>query len=143
VLRVRGLGDLEAEVMDRMWTLARPLTVRDVLADLHTRRELAYTTVMTVMDNLHRKGWLVREMVSRAYLYTPATTREQYSAQMMESALAASSDSTATLVHFVRGMSADELRSLQQALVDAQAATSRPVRTKRLPRGQGRQGGRP
>jgi predicted transcriptional regulator len=124
VLRVKGLGDLEAEVVERMWTLDRPLTVRDVLADLNTSRDLAYTTVMTVMDNLHRKGWLVREMVSRAYVYRPATTREQYSSQLMESALAASSNSNPTLVHFVQAMGAEELQVLQAVVAAAQAAAA-------------------
>jgi predicted transcriptional regulator len=153
VLRVKGLGDLEAEVVDRVWTLDRPLTVRDVLADLNTSRDLAYTTVMTVMDNLHRKGWLVREMVSRAYVYTPTTTREQYSAQLMESALSASSDSNATLVHFVQAMSAEELQALQQALAAAQAVTpptltppattaSAPTRAVPAARVSGRKGAR-
>jgi predicted transcriptional regulator len=153
VLRVKGLGDLEAEVVDRVWTLDRPLTVRDVLADLNTNRDLAYTTVMTVMDNLHRKGWLVREMVSRAYVYTPTTTREQYSAQLMESALSASSDSNATLVHFVQAMSAEELQALQQALAAAQAVTpptltppattaSAPTRAAPAARVSGRKGAR-
>ena len=124
MLRVKGLGDLEAEVMERMWTLGQPMTVRDVLADLNTSKDLAYTTVMTVMDNLHRKGWLVREMVNRAYVYAPATTREQYSAQLMESALTASSDSSATLVHFVSAMGPDELAALQAALKAAKAAAT-------------------
>jgi predicted transcriptional regulator len=122
VLRVKGLGDLEAEVMELLWTLSRPLTTRDVLAELTATRELAYTTVMTVLDNLHRKGWVVREMVNRAYVYAPVTTREQYSAQLMESALTASSDSSATLVHFVAAMGPEELAALQAALKTARAA---------------------
>lgn len=125
MLRVKGLGDLEADVMESMWRLARPLTVREVLAEVNVKRTLAYTTVMTVMDNLHRKGWLVREMVSRAYVYSAAATREQYSAQMMESALSASSDSNATLVHFVAAMNEDEIAALQAALRKAKADRAR------------------
>jgi predicted transcriptional regulator len=124
VLRVKALGDLEAEVMDRMWALAQPLTVREVLADLSSSRDLAYTTVMTVMDNLFRKQWLVREMVNRAWVYSPSTSREQYSATLMESALTASNDSNATLVHFVSAMGPDELAVLQAAMKAAQAATA-------------------
>lgn len=122
MLRVKVLGELEAEVMERIWTLARPLTVREVLADQNVTKKLAYTTVMTVMDNMHKKGWLEREMVNRAYVYTPAATREQYSAQLMETALSASRDSSATLVHFVSAMGADEIAALQAALTAAQAA---------------------
>ena len=121
MLRVKGLGELEAEVMDRIWDLGRPLTVREVLDDLSGSRPLAYTTVMTVLDNLHRKSWLVREMVNRAYVYTPTMSREQHSAQLMESALSASSDATATLVHFVASMGPDELETLSAALKKANA----------------------
>jgi len=68
---MRGLGDLEAVVMDRLWAWARPSTVREVLADLQRDRSVAYTTVMTVMDNLHRKGILDRRADVRAYRYVP------------------------------------------------------------------------
>ena len=125
MLRVRGLGDLEAAVMDRMWEFGRPMTVREVLVALNTSRDLAYTTVMTVMDNLHKKDWLRREMVSRAYVYSPVRTLEEYSAQLMESALHASSDSGATLVHFVQAMGDGELAALQEALRTARAGKAR------------------
>ncbi len=57
--------------MDRLWAWARPSTVREVLADLQRERSVAYTTVMTVMDNLHRKGILDRRADGRAYRYMP------------------------------------------------------------------------
>src|SRR4051812_13833044 len=49
----RGFGDLEAVVMERVWSADQEVTVREVFADLVTRREIAYTTVMSTMDNLH------------------------------------------------------------------------------------------
>ena len=55
---MRPLGELEAAVMDRIWTGDRPVLVREVVEALQPERPSAYTTVMTVMDNLHRKGWL-------------------------------------------------------------------------------------
>ena len=61
----------------RSWTApgrVRPLSVRDVLDELRGERTLAYTTVMTVIDNLHRKGWLTRHQEGRAYLYRPAAS---------------------------------------------------------------------
>ncbi len=85
MLRVRGPGELEAEVMDRMWSAARPMTVREVLTEVNTTKNLAYTTVMTVMNNLHKKEWLRREMVARAWVYSPVATLEQCSARLMES----------------------------------------------------------
>lgn len=121
MLRVKGLGELEADVMDRMWAAARPMTVREVLTEVNATRDLAYTTVMTVMNNLHTKQWLGREMVARAWVYSPVATLEQYSARLMESALSASSDSGATLMHFVQAMRPDEIEALQAALEQARA----------------------
>ena len=58
---MRGrLGELEAAVMDVLWDGAAPCRVRDVRACLAPGSPLAYTTVMTVLDNLHRKGWVRR-----------------------------------------------------------------------------------
>ena len=54
---MRRFGELEAVIMDRLWEWGRPALVREVVDDLHGDRPLAYTTVMTVMENLHRKGW--------------------------------------------------------------------------------------
>jgi len=55
---MRRFGELEAVIMDRLWELGRPTLVREMVDDLHEDRALASTTVMTVMDNLYRKGWL-------------------------------------------------------------------------------------
>jgi predicted transcriptional regulator len=51
-----GLGDLESAVMAVLWGSTEPGKVREVLERLHTPKQLAYTTVLTVLDNLHRKG---------------------------------------------------------------------------------------
>jgi predicted transcriptional regulator len=72
---VRGFGELEAQVMERMWASEAPRTVRDVHTEVTAERPLAYTTVMTVMDKLHRKGWLTREPTGRAYAYTRPSAR--------------------------------------------------------------------
>jgi predicted transcriptional regulator len=57
---MRRFGELEAVIMDRLWELGRPALVREIVDDLLEDRALAYTPVMTVMDNLYRKGWLRR-----------------------------------------------------------------------------------
>lgn len=113
---MRGLGELEAVVMDRLWSWRQPATVRDVLDSLRDERELAYTTVMTVMDNLHRKGWLERERVGRAFVYRPVASRQEHSARMMHEALEASRDAGGTLVHFLAEMSEEESAALRRAL---------------------------
>src|SRR5258705_12754402 len=73
--RVRGFGDLEAAIMDRLWSRGQPATVRQILDELRPARDLAYNTVLTVVDNLFKKGWLDREPVGRAVWYTPVVSR--------------------------------------------------------------------
>jgi BlaI family transcriptional regulator, penicillinase repressor len=65
-------GELEQAVMDVLWESPTALSVRDVQAAVAGERELAYTTVMTVMDRLAKKGQLLRELDGRAWRYSPA-----------------------------------------------------------------------
>jgi predicted transcriptional regulator len=112
---VPALGDLEAQVMSRIWARGRPATVRDIVGDLQRERPIAYTTVMTVMDNLRKKGWLRRRADGRAYRYEPLVTGEEYGADMMRQALAASSDRAAVLMRFIGKLSAEEAGALEEA----------------------------
>jgi len=75
-----ALGTLERQVMDVAWSDGE-ISVRDACARL--AGDVAYTTVMTTMDRLFKKGLLSRRKVGRAFLYCPAATREE-----MESAVA-------------------------------------------------------
>jgi predicted transcriptional regulator len=54
---MRRFGELEAVIMDRLRERGRPVLVREMVDALHDDRAPAYTTVMTVMENLHRKAW--------------------------------------------------------------------------------------
>ncbi|WP_217708388.1 BlaI/MecI/CopY family transcriptional regulator [Nonomuraea rhodomycinica] len=113
---VRGLGELESTIMDRMWSYRRPASVRDVLEDLRREREIAYTTVMTVMDKLHTKGLLKREAVGKAYIYRPVSSKEAYTADLMRESLARSGNQAATLVHFLERLTPEEADALEAAL---------------------------
>ena len=110
-----ALGDLEAQVMRRIWVRGEPVTVRDIVGDLRLERPIAYTTVMTVMDNLRKKGWLRREPDGRAYRYEPLVSGEEYSAGLMRQALEASTDRPAVLMHFIGELSAEEADALHEA----------------------------
>lgn len=72
-----ALGRLEREVMDVVWT-NQDHTVRDVQARLP--RTVAYTTVMTTLDRLFKKGLVERRRVGRAFVYTATRSREEMSA---------------------------------------------------------------
>lgn len=112
---VPALGDLEARVMRRIWARGQAATVRDIVGDLQRERPIAYTTVMTVMGNLLKKGWLRRRADGRAYRYEPLVTGEEYGAGLMRQALEASSDRSAVLMHFIGELSPDEAADLQEA----------------------------
>ncbi|MGW5051369.1 BlaI/MecI/CopY family transcriptional regulator [Actinokineospora sp. NPDC004072] len=116
---MQGLGELEAAVMDVLWGATGTRTVREVLVALNSTRNLAYTTVMTVLDNLHRKGWVIREMDQRAYRYAPATSREEAAARALRSLLEASGDPQSVLMHFVKSASQRESEMLRKALDQA------------------------
>jgi predicted transcriptional regulator len=72
---LRIMGDLEAEIMECVWDLGSA-TVKDIHRCLLERREIAYTTVMTVMSRLATKGYLRYHAKGRAYVYEAATSRE-------------------------------------------------------------------
>jgi predicted transcriptional regulator len=74
------LGPLEGAVMDRLWKRGSA-TVRDVVDELRSR-DLAYTTVMTVMVRLHGKGLLERERDGKTYVYRAAFTRDEHRARI-------------------------------------------------------------
>ncbi|MEX7470353.1 MULTISPECIES: BlaI/MecI/CopY family transcriptional regulator [Mycobacteriaceae] len=114
--RVRGFGELEASIMDRLWNRESDATVRDILDELSAERDIAYTTVMSTMDNLHGKGWLSRERDGRAYRYRPTLTREEHSARLMLDALNGGGRSEAVLSHFVAQIDAAESADLRAAL---------------------------
>ncbi|GGT26997.1 MULTISPECIES: BlaI/MecI/CopY family transcriptional regulator [unclassified Streptomyces] len=124
----RQLGELEDAVMTRIWQWNRPVTVREVLEDLQKERSIAYTTVMTVMDNLHQKGWVRREVEGRAYRYRAVSTRAAYAAALMNEAWSKSDNPAAALVAFFGMMSPEQRESLQAAvrLVQGNEAAEEP-----------------
>jgi predicted transcriptional regulator len=113
---MRGFGELEAAVMDRLWALGGSGTVREVLEQLRADREIAYTTVLSTMDNLHRKGHLTRKRIGKAYRYRTVRSHAEHTARLMREALTADDDSEAVLAHLVGDMTEDELTRLQEVL---------------------------
>lgn len=119
------LGQLEAAVMDCLWGRDEPMAVREVLDHLNANRGLAYTTVMTVLDNLHKKKLVVRSKAGRAWVYQPARSRASYTAELMEDALAGDPDRPAALLRFVEKLSERELEQLRRVLDPADASAGR------------------
>ncbi|MEU7751040.1 BlaI/MecI/CopY family transcriptional regulator [Micromonospora sp. NPDC049101] len=113
------LGDLERAVMDVLWDVvpgtSDGVTVREV-ADALDGRELAYTTVMTVLDRLAGKGMVQREREGRAWRYRPTASREAHIAQLMLDALDLGGSRDAALVRFARSVTGTEAEVLRAAL---------------------------
>ena len=117
---MRSLGALEAQVMAVLWSGDHAtVTVREVLVVLHAEsgtKKHAYTTIMTVLDNLYRKGLVNRQRDGRSFRYEAALTREQYTAELLDEVLSTATDTRGTLMHFVESMSDREVDELRHAL---------------------------
>lgn len=76
---VEQLGTLESELMERVWKRGEA-SVREIHEEIGPR--LAYTTVMTTLDRLFKKGILARRAVGRAFYYSAIMSREEYNQQL-------------------------------------------------------------
>ena len=112
----RQLGDLERLVMEQLWAADSALTVREVHDRLAGTRELAYTTVMTVLDRLAKKQLTERERDGKAWRYKAAAPREELAVDLMRDALDRSGDRREALVRFVGQVSDEEAALLRDAL---------------------------
>jgi predicted transcriptional regulator len=121
MVKLTRLGDLERAVMDHLWSAPEPQTVRQVHEALSARRDLAYTTVMTVLQRLAKKNLVSQIRDDRAHRYTPMHGRDELVARLMVDALDQAADTgsrEAALVHFVERVGADEVDALRRALAE-------------------------
>jgi predicted transcriptional regulator len=117
----RVLGALEERIMEILWSAGEPLAVREVMARLPRRRPLAYTTVMTTLDRLYKKGLLGRDKEGSAFRYRPALTRDEYDRRIVEETvpglLARSADPVlAAFVDVAARLDEDNLRRLERLI---------------------------
>lgn len=116
------MGELERAVMETLWVPAPDggdwWTVRDVHATLAADREIAYTTVLTVLQRLSVKGIVGQERDGRAHRYRASGSRDEMTAGLMREALDefAAGDRRTALVAFVGEASEEERRALREAL---------------------------
>ena len=102
--------------MEFVWSRG-PSTARELAAAL-ADRGLAYTTWLTVLGRLERKGLLVRTKVGRAFAYAAVGSREDHIAVLIQQALGQADDREAALQHFVRSVTPAEALALRRALED-------------------------
>lgn len=107
--------------MQTLWRAPQPLTGRQV-ADALTARALAYTTLLTVLGRLERKGLLTRDSSARAHTYAPVASRSDHVAVLLQQALGQADDRAAALQHFARTVSPAEAVALRRALDGLDAA---------------------
>lgn len=112
---VPNLGELERAVMERLWAADGPLTARAVQDGLPDR-DLATTTVLTVLGRLERKGLVTRERDGRAHHYRAVGSREDHVAELMNDALDAATDRGAALARFVGSIPPEERARLRDLL---------------------------
>ncbi|WP_437585039.1 BlaI/MecI/CopY family transcriptional regulator [Paramicrobacterium sp. CJ85] len=121
------LGELEREVMDVLWASGDPLSAGDLRDRLNfsgkNKRQLAATTVLTVLSRLESKGFVSRDRGTRPHLYAAVTTRADHTADLMHEVLGSSPDREAALARFIGQVSPAEVETLRSLLgVDTSAS---------------------
>jgi predicted transcriptional regulator len=122
------LGPLESQVLAIMWVAARAVTVRDVQLAIP---DLAYTTLMTTLDRLYRKGLLLRCHQGRAFAYQPRCSRDELLGELVSlqvtGLLGETGARIAVLSTLVRAVGSSDAALLDEldALVQAERARLR------------------
>ncbi len=121
----QALTPLELQIMQVLWDCG-PANVQTVQSRLGGRN-LAYTTVQTMLNVLHRKGKVKRRLQDRAYLYRPVITRQSAVAQaigdMLDRFFGGSADSLVLNLIESRRLSAERLAQLQKLVAENKEAT--------------------
>jgi predicted transcriptional regulator len=109
-----SLGVLEREVMEAVWT-AGEVTVRDTQSLLP--RRVAYTTVMTTLDRLFKKGLVVRSRAGKAFVYRASRTRQEADTAILSNLVDAvgSQDGAADLLDALEQMVREKRRRLEES----------------------------
>lgn len=117
----RGMGALEAEVLGHLWALGEPASPGQVLEAMGGG--LAYSSVMTILVRLWKKGLAERERRGRAFVYSPVLTEAELTASRMRATLDRTGDREAALSRFVGTLDKREERMLRRVLGDSRPWT--------------------
>jgi predicted transcriptional regulator len=110
------MGELESSVMEVLWNRGGWSTPGEVHEVLAAARPLAYTTVMTILVRLWRKGRLERQRDGRAYAYRAVQSREEHAAARMGELLHGVADRPAALSHFLQSLPPEDRVQLRRML---------------------------
>ena len=113
------LGELESAVIKEVWR-SPECSAREVLNRLADQRQLAYTTIVTILDRLYKKGFLKRQLEGRAFLYSPGITETEFNKSVTRDVLEGllKEGSRPTLSTFVDLVAGDEdlLKELEELI---------------------------
>lgn len=121
---MRTFGELEAAVMQVVWSHGEPVTVRAIADELNETRPVAYTTISTITERLRAKGVLDRVLVGRSFQYAAVQSAEAYTAQLIGEALKSAASPSAVLMHFAEQLDHDDAVALRAALDQRSADTA-------------------
>lgn len=110
------MGSLETSVLEELWRSSDALTPAQVQAALGG--DLAYTTVMTILARLWKKGQVTRSKTGRAYAYAPTVPQAEFIAERMGGELKRTRDHSAVLTQFVDKLSKTDTEALRAMLTE-------------------------
>jgi len=108
------MGSLESSVLEELWRSSEAMTPAQVQTAIDG--DLAYTTVMTILSRLWKKGQVTRSRVGRAFAYTPTLPQAEFLAERMGGELERTRDHSAVLTQFVDKLSKTDTEALRAML---------------------------
>jgi predicted transcriptional regulator len=116
------LGELERSIMDALWASENSLSATELQEALDERardsggKQLAVTTVLTVLSRLEHKGLVVRDRTVRPHLYRASSSHADHTADLMHEILGSSTDRSEVLARFLGQVSPEEAAALRGLL---------------------------
>ncbi|GAB3130043.1 hypothetical protein GCM10027056_32950 [Glaciibacter psychrotolerans] len=115
-------------MMDVLWDTKMALSANDLREHLidpaaATKKELATTTVLTVLSRLEAKGFVTRDRARRPHVYHAVTSRAEHTAELMHEVLGSAPDREAALARFIGAVSPAEAETLRELLGGVPART--------------------
>ena len=115
------LGELQRDVIEQVWELGEA-TVHQVRDELCRKKKLAYTTVLTAMQNLEKSGWLKHRSKGKTYIYMPTKTREEAGGRSLKKLMDSIYDGNALLMfqHLMQqgNLNDNDLKELRKMIDD-------------------------
>lgn len=110
------LGNLESEIMDIIWRKDCEVCVRDVFEELAARRQIAYTTVMTIMGRLSEKKILEKRKEGKTSFFLPTKTRDEFTQDVVGNVVDSLLEDFAdvTLAHFMTRVRSDDRETIDK-----------------------------